>query len=249
MRRFLSRSGIPESVALLAATNVINNRVLPWLHARSATSRVAARGGPSMAYVGSCVLTASALVALARRRGLTWSELGLGGHRLRSGLIGATGAAATVGAVYGAGLAIPRTRALFSDERAAPRLSGAAYQALVPVPFGTVLLEEVGFRGALWGLVNRRYGAAAATAATSVLFGLWHILPSRELGKSNTTVTGAVGDGAWLAASSVAGTALGGVVLGELRRRSDSLLVPAGLHWALNGLGYVAAVLARRGTR
>ncbi|HLT11788.1 MAG TPA: CPBP family intramembrane glutamic endopeptidase [Micromonosporaceae bacterium] len=242
-----SRSGIPEAVALLATTNVINNRVLPWLHARTASSRAASRGGPSVAYVGSCLLTASALVALARRRGLTWKELGLGGHSLRRGLIGAAGAAATVGAVYGAGLAMPPTRSLFADERAAPRLSGAAYQALVPVPFGTVLLEEVGFRGVLWGLVKRRYGAAAATAASSVLFGLWHVLPARELAKSNTTVASAVGSGARLTATSVAGTALGGLVLSELRRRSDSLLVPAGLHWALNGLGYVAAVLAKRG--
>jgi len=36
-------------------------------------------------------------------------------------------------------------------------------------------------------------------------------------------------------------TGLAGVVFCELRRRSGSLLAPAGLHWATNGLGVLAA--------
>jgi membrane protease YdiL (CAAX protease family) len=39
----------------------------------------------------------------------------------------------------------------------------------------------------------------------------------------------------------VAFTGLAGVVFCELRRRSGSLLAPAGLHWATNGLGVLAA--------
>jgi len=36
-------------------------------------------------------------------------------------------------------------------------------------------------------------------------------------------------------------TAVSGVVLCELRRRSGSLLAPAGLHWAVNGLSVLAS--------
>ncbi len=39
----------------------------------------------------------------------------------------------------------------------------------------------------------------------------------------------------------VAFTGLAGVVFCELRRRSGSLLASAGLHWAVNGLGVLAA--------
>jgi uncharacterized protein len=36
-------------------------------------------------------------------------------------------------------------------------------------------------------------------------------------------------------------TAAAGVLLCELRRRSGSLLAPAGLHWAVNGLGVLVS--------
>jgi membrane protease YdiL (CAAX protease family) len=39
-------------------------------------------------------------------------------------------------------------------------------------------------------------------------------------------------------------TACGGVVLCELRRRSNSLLAPIAAHWAINGLGVLFVMLA-----
>ena len=142
-------------------------------------------------------------------------------------------------------LALPATRAAFADERAA-RLSAAAlaWFALVRVPLGTVLLEEVGFRGVLWGLLTRRRGTKWATVLSSVAFGAWHGLPSLGLTSGNAAAaafgTGAAGRaGAVLAA--LAGTTVAGVVLCELRRRSGSLLAPAGLHCATNSLGYLFA--------
>ena len=42
----------------------------------------------------------------------------------------------------------------------------------------------------------------------------------------------------------IVATAIGGVILCEVRRRSDSLLAPIGLHWAINGLGVIAVALA-----
>jgi membrane protease YdiL (CAAX protease family) len=58
-------------------------------------------------------------------------------------------------------------------------------------------------------------------------------------------VAGLVGPGAGGRVVAVAGavvfTAAAGVLLCELRRRSGSLLAPAGLHWAVNGLGVVVS--------
>jgi membrane protease YdiL (CAAX protease family) len=49
--------------------------------------------------------------------------------------------------------------------------------------------------------------------------------------------------------AAVAGTALAGLVLCELRRRSGGLLAPFALHWALNSVGFAFAwvVVAGRG--
>ena len=44
----------------------------------------------------------------------------------------------------------------------------------------------------------------------------------------------------------VEGAGAAGVLFCELRRRSDSLLAPIGLHWATNALGYVAAFALAR---
>ena len=45
------------------------------------------------------------------------------------------------------------------------------------MPLGTVLLEEVAFRGVLWGLLAHMDGPRVATLVSHSLFGLWHILP------------------------------------------------------------------------
>jgi uncharacterized protein len=41
-------------------------------------------------------------------------------------------------------------------------------------------------------------------------------------------------------------TTLGGLVFGELRRRSGSVLASAGAHWATNALGVLVGLMAWR---
>jgi membrane protease YdiL (CAAX protease family) len=119
--------------------------------------------------------------------------------------------------------------------------------ALVVIPLATVLPEEIAFRGVLWGLVTRDRGARVATITTSVLFGLWHVLPSLRLNEVNPAVAAVVGDGWPAVVVAVSGavlfTGLAGVLFCELRRRSGSLLAPIGLHWAVNGLGVLVSAL------
>ncbi|MFD7446551.1 CPBP family intramembrane glutamic endopeptidase [Streptomyces sp. NPDC059909] len=221
------------AVAVLAATNVLVNRLGPEL------------------YVPVCAAAAGALVGIARLAGLTWDELGLGGSSARRGLRWGLVLAGAVIVVYLLALALPYTREAFQDERAAELTAGQlVYRVLARVPFGTVLLEEIAFRGVLWGMMRRRWGAAWATGVSSALFGLWHIQPSRGLTRSNAAMEAVFGTGGTAVALSVTaavvGTALAGVGFCELRRRSGSLIPPMALHCALNSAGYALAWAAGR---
>jgi membrane protease YdiL (CAAX protease family) len=60
-----------------------------------------------------------------------------------------------------------------------------AYQVLLRMPVGTVLLEEVAFRGALYGMLRHSAGTSWATAVSAALFGLWHVLPAAGLVRDN----------------------------------------------------------------
>jgi membrane protease YdiL (CAAX protease family) len=217
-----------------------------------AAVNVADKYGPRGTGLIAGPLVALILVVVARRAGLTWHDLGLSRRTLMPGLKYALGAILTVGFVYGVGAALPATRVAFQDVRYHLHPGAALLTAFIVVPLGTVLLEEIAFRGVLLGLVNRHRGAAWASVTSSVLFGLWHILPSLHLGHANRAVGEALGVGTLgriLTVAAVVGfTALAGLLLCELRRRSGSLLAAAALHWATNGLGVLltAALAAAR---
>ncbi|OAH12320.1 CPBP family intramembrane glutamic endopeptidase [Streptomyces jeddahensis] len=215
-------------VVVLVAANLLNNWLAPG------------------AYVLTCVISTAVLLLIARRDGLTPADLGLGAPTLRRGLRWALVLAGAVLAAFLLALAVPAGREAFRDDRAAGlSVEQLLWSVLVRVPLGTVLLEETAFRGVLWAMIRRRCGTTWATTVSSLLFGLWHLLPSRGLNRSNAAVQSALGSGpasvAPTVAAAIAVTAAAGVVLCELRRRSGSLLAPAALHWAVNGFGYALA--------
>ena len=132
-------------------------------------------------------------------------------------------------------------------EVSAPFVDALA-RAFVVIPLGTVVLEELAFRSVLWGFLSRCLGEWRVLLTTSVLFGLWHVLPALRAGESNRAVADAAGEGgsAAVVVGTVALTTLGGLVFGELRRRSGSVLASAGAHWATNALGVLFGLLAWR---
>lgn len=165
------RAALASAVAVLAAANVLNNRVAPRL-------------APLTSAAATC-----ALLALARRSGLSWSELGF--HRGPRGLRIGGALASAVAGVYAVGIAVPATRRFFRDERALSLSRARALEeALLQVPVGTVLLEEVGFRGVLHALLARSHGPRTATAVSSALFGLWHVLPAIDMMAANPALSG-----------------------------------------------------------
>ncbi|MGW8782431.1 CPBP family intramembrane glutamic endopeptidase [Streptomyces sp. NPDC055796] len=198
----------------------------------------------------TAVVVSGLLLGVLRRAGGTLADAGLAPGTLARGTRWALALIGLVAVVYLAGALLPATRTLFEDRRYAAMDGGEVMvRVFVLVPVGTVLVEEIAFRGVLYGLVRRDRGAVWATAVSSLLFGLWHVLPSLHLATAKPAVTavfGASGLGAALAVlGAVLFTAATGVLFCELRRRSDSLLAPMGLHWAVNALGYLVGFLLR----
>jgi uncharacterized protein len=194
-------------------------------------------------------LTVATLLALVAWRGrLSLAELGFSRAAAPTGVaVGAT-VAVVVAAVVVAGAAIPLTRPIFADERVAALDGGGelAYQALVRIPLGTALLEELAFRGVLLAFVARARPIAVAVLVSSLLFGLWHIHPtigalaSNDVAQSGLAQAGAV-------AAAVVVTTVGGLLFCGLRLVSGSLAAPLIVHAVTNGTATVAAyvVLAR----
>lgn len=188
------------------------------------------------------------LLAWARLDGLSWSRLGLGRDRLASGCRWGGAAIGLVAGVYVVGILLPVTRPLFQDDRYDLDLGGALHKAFVVIPLGTVLLEELAFRSVLWGFLSRHMRQGQVLVTSSVLFGFWHVIPALRVGETNRGVSDTVGaaGGAAVVLGTVVLTTLGGLVFGEMRRRSGSVLASAGAHWATNALGVLFGLVAWR---
>jgi uncharacterized protein len=199
------------------------------------------------AHVAVGLTLIACLVAIARAQGLTTADLGLAQSSWPTGVRWGATAAALMGTAYGVAYVTgPVREALPDGEGGLGRT--AMWTVLVVIPVGTVLPEELAFRGLLLALLGHRYGLLAASLLSSGLFGLWHVVPSLGGGTANATMASVVGaDAAGTlvrVVATVVFTSLAGVVLCALRLRSGSLLAPVLAHWTVNGLGVVATLVA-----
>lgn len=195
---------------------------------------------PRRAGVRTAAGTALALglTALSRAGGLSWAELGLAPRSVPTGLVGGAGALAAVGTAYRIAWSVPAARRALAD--AAPEdPQGPLWRTLLlHIPVGTVLVEELAFRGVLDALARRAMPDGSAAAWQVGTFALWHVENARHGVRTGADPTGAV-------AQALAVTSVGGVLFTWLARRTGSLLAPAGLHLASNAFGLVAATRAR----
>jgi membrane protease YdiL (CAAX protease family) len=235
-RRTLAGSELAAAAVLLAWNAAINRAV------------------PAPAYVPANLAVAGLSVLAARRRRVPAADLGLRRDRLAQGLRVGLVATAPVAATVAIGAIMPATRRLFLDERGTTGDTGyALYHTLVRIPFGTAVAEETLFRGSLLGLLLQRHSRARAAAVSSVLFGLWHVLPTLDTLRLNQAAGAAARDdpartgGAVLA--SVAVTAVAGLGFSWLRFRGDSVVAPVVVHAALNSSAFTAARLVGRSAR
>lgn len=213
-------------VAVLVGTNLVAHFTTTW------------------ASVATVPIAAAVLLVLMRRRGMAWSELGLSPRHLKKGTLYALAAVAAVTAVIAIGAALPFTRQFFLADRYAT-ISGALVASMIVIPLQTVIPEELAFRGALHGSLQRLYGARGIFVAGSLLFGMWHIASSMGLTAGNAGLLSLFGGGVWGQVAgiglAVIATSIAGVVFTWLRHHTGSLIAPIGLHWAVNGLGALAA--------
>jgi membrane protease YdiL (CAAX protease family) len=177
---------------------------------------------------------------------LSWDELGLSWRRVLTGLRWGGASFALVAAGYALVLAVPLLRPLLSDARVTGLEPGeVAHKVLLRIPLGTVLWEEIAFRGVLLGALLRILPVRSAVAVGAAVFGIWHIRPTLSGLAANDLVDGPVlRAGAVLVAC--IGTAAAGVLFSWLRLRSGSLVAPALLHLAANTLGTLAGATASR---
>lgn len=215
----------PAALALLLLT--WSNLALPALPADPVLKAVFNVGG------------VAAMVTVARLLGLTWHDLGIGRGTWGAGL--RWGGAAIAVAVLGYGAVLVVAPHLLEN----PQLAGASpgallLRGLVLIPLGTVLAEELAFRGVLQGHTVRSLSARVALSVTAVAFGLWHLTVA--MGPSAVPLPPTL---QWTSALAViAVTVVGGLALGWLRHRTGSVLAPIGLHLGTNAVGLVAAGVA-----
>lgn len=190
------------------------------------------------------LLLALVMVAVALRGPLDRSDLGLERSRVRSGLAwGGVAFALVLVVVVAAGI-IPATSGFLDDARAAVPFWRIVLDVVVGIGLLTVVPEELLFRGVLQGATVRRWGRWRGLVVASLLFGLWHVLPTlstaggnAEFAKADASILGKL----VLVAGAVGATSVAGAVFGWLRLRSGSILAPMLAHLSTNGVALVVA--------
>jgi uncharacterized protein len=183
------------------------------------------------------LVVAALLLGVAWWAGLGLADLGLEPGRLRSGLAWGGAAFGLVVLVLAIGVAIPATRAHFHTQRGAVGLGTLLFEVLITIPIGTILVEEIAFRGVLLGMLGRLTSPVFAVVWCSLIFGIWH---------ADGVIRGTSGSVVHVAAATVGTilvTAGAGVAFCLLRLTSRSLLAPFLAHLATNTLGLVAVWL------
>jgi len=217
---------------VLAISNVMSNRILP-----------------SWAYVPWNLSMAFVLLGIAYRGGAGPVAVGLGirhWHRpVGVGLLLFGGTAL----LFALGMIVPATQSAFIDTRIGDAdVAQMLWVVLVQIPLGTVVLEEVAFRGVLPALM----GASPAirwrwipVLGASILFGLWHILPSIGIDNANAAVGGALGHNQVLTTTlAVVSMTIAGIAMCALAHLGKGIKTTMLLHWATNSLGWWACAMS-----
>lgn len=225
------RHGAWLAVAVIALSNVMSNRVLPgW------------------AYLPWNALIAAVLIVIAHRAGFDFTGVGLAFRRWHRPVGVGLLLVACTGLIFALGMVLPATKDAFLDARVRDTgLFGMLYQVLLRIPLGTVLLEEIAFRGVLptlFGGNPAQQWRWKPVLGASALFGAWHILPSTALTNGNSAVHDLLGGSAILVGVlAVASTMVVGILLSFVVHVGRGLKASMLVHWATNSLGFVAAWL------
>lgn len=201
-------------------------------------------GSVEFAVAGAALVAIS--IAFARALGLDAAAVGLSRvHFARGAAVGAglgfAGASLAVGALRLVAPAMVGQQVEYAPLAEVTEIELARHVAVL-LPFGTVIPEELAFRGVLLGGLMRRLRQRDALIISGAAFALWH------LGVAVVTVddTTLRSPNPWFALAVVVALAVvfvGGSALAWLRLRTRSLATTITLHWVFNagllvGLSY-----------
>lgn len=180
---------------------------------------------------------------IAWRAGTTWTSMGLRADRLVRGLVVGGSVILAIGLGVAIAVAIPEFRDLFLQDRLVDKsVAWLLFQALIRIPIATALYEEVLFRGIVFGMLARRYSPLKAALGSSLLFGLWHILPTfvtDPLGDADATLIGL----GITVTGAVAGTMVAGLAFLWVRLFANSTLAPVLAHIGTNSMSMLGALV------
>lgn len=181
------------------------------------------------------------LLGIMQRAQLSLHEIGLSKKTAIHGAkYGAIGALAIITVELIAFLIVPT---LFKDQRYDQSYTLAFRAVFILVPLRTILLEEFAFRGALLSLCLRVFSTKQAVILSSLLFGIWHILPSLTIASFTLPIVEVVAHKAVGIVAIVLATTCAGIFFSWLRLKTRSLAAPMLVHWAINSTGIILAAI------
>lgn len=192
------------------------------------------------------------LFALSLSVGLIWWVVNFSDLTLESlstrigsivpGLIYGTVAYVIISLAIASTIFIPAAKGFLNDKRVI-RLSTRQflYKTLVNLPIGTVFLEEVVFRGVMLALLMQEFSTLNSVLISSLLFGLWHIIPAYTSVVTNDALNKMKKPAIPVVAGTVFITFLAGIGFSWLRLASGSLIAPMMAHFATNSGGLIAS--------
>jgi membrane protease YdiL (CAAX protease family) len=185
-------------------------------------------------------------LVVARRAGTTWTSMGLRRDRATRGF--RVGVVIVSGVAGGKLLVLTHTsnNEILRDDRFVGSSVGLLlFHALIRIPLGTALYEEVLFRSVIFGMLVRRYTPLKAAIGSSLLFGLWHILPILDVVRTNPA--GARFDGftgtSIAVVVGVSVTFVAGLALLWIRLFANSILASVIVHVGTNSTVIIAAIV------
>jgi membrane protease YdiL (CAAX protease family) len=113
--------------------------------------------------------------------------------------------------------------------------AGLWSRVLFRIPLGTVLFEEVIFRGIFYGYLERRGGPSRALWISSLFFSFWHIVPAYEVVSYNFRLgLNLTGISYWIIG--LAGAFCAGIFFALIRRRTGNIAGCLLAHYLINSL-------------
>jgi uncharacterized protein len=157
---------------------------------------------PDSVHFATNTAAIAVIAAIAAAARLSRDDVGLSRDAVPAGVRAGGLAVLAVGVAVAAGVTVVGSGSPLVRDHVGRSTGDVLMQALVEIPVATVLLEEFAFRGVLGALFHRVVSPWRAVAATSLLFGLWHV-PGAW---SGTDLEGVASVLAVIAATTMAGT-------------------------------------------